>query len=45
MNISTKPGISSAGRFFRAGVAITDRAVDDAMKRELTRQRDEVELI
>ncbi|RWJ97073.1 serine hydroxymethyltransferase [Mesorhizobium sp.] len=45
MNISTKPGISSAGRFFRAGVAITDRAVNDAMKRELTRQRDEVELI
>ncbi|MET3591727.1 glycine hydroxymethyltransferase [Mesorhizobium shonense] len=45
MNISTKPGTSSAGRFFRAGVAITDRAVDDAMKRELTRQRDEVELI
>ncbi|RWA67292.1 serine hydroxymethyltransferase [Mesorhizobium sp.] len=45
MNISTNPGTSSAGRFFRAGVAITDRAVDDAMKRELTRQRDEVELI
>ncbi|TIO52225.1 MAG: serine hydroxymethyltransferase [Mesorhizobium sp.] len=45
MNISTKPGTSFAGRFFRAGVAITDRAVNDAMKRELTRQRDEVELI
>ncbi|RWA75234.1 serine hydroxymethyltransferase [Mesorhizobium sp.] len=45
MNISTNPGTSSAGRFFRAGVTITDRAVDDAMKRELTRQRDEVELI
>ena len=45
MNISTKPGIGAANRFFRAGVAITDHAVNDAMKRELARQRDEVELI
>jgi glycine hydroxymethyltransferase len=45
MNISTKPETVAAGRFFRAGVATTDHAVNDAMKRELARQRDEVELI
>lgn len=45
MNISTKPGIGAADRFFHAGVAITDHAVNDAMKREFTRQRDEIELI
>ncbi|WP_192385297.1 serine hydroxymethyltransferase [Mesorhizobium silamurunense] len=45
MNISTKLGTDAADRFFRAGVAITDHAVSDAMKRELTRQRDEIELI
>lgn len=45
MNISTKLGTGASGRFFRAGVATTDHAVSDSMKRELTRQRDEIELI
>jgi len=45
MNISTKPDTGAASRFFRTGVAVADRAVSDAMQRELSRQRNEVELI
>ncbi|MDX8496151.1 serine hydroxymethyltransferase [Mesorhizobium sp. VK22B] len=45
MNISTKPDTGAASRFFRAGVAVADRAVSDAMQRELSRQRNEIELI
>ncbi|MDX8447465.1 serine hydroxymethyltransferase [Mesorhizobium captivum] len=45
MNISTKPDTDAASRFFRAGVAVADRAVSDAMQRELSRQRNEIELI
>jgi glycine hydroxymethyltransferase len=45
MNISTKPDTGAASRFFRTGVAVADRAVSDAMQRELSRQRNEIELI
>ncbi|RRH87861.1 serine hydroxymethyltransferase [Mesorhizobium tamadayense] len=45
MNIPTRPGIGELGQFFRAGVAQSDAAVSDAMRRELRRQRDEIELI
>ncbi|MDX8482351.1 serine hydroxymethyltransferase [Mesorhizobium sp. VK24D] len=45
MNISTKPDTGTASRFFRAGVAVADHAVSDAMQRELSRQRNEIELI
>ncbi|RUW83707.1 serine hydroxymethyltransferase [Mesorhizobium sp. M1E.F.Ca.ET.063.01.1.1] len=45
MNISTKPDTGAASRFFSAGVAVADHAVSDAMQRELSRQRKEIELI
>ncbi|RWB57043.1 serine hydroxymethyltransferase [Mesorhizobium sp.] len=45
MNISTKPDTGAASRFFSAGVAVADHAVSDAMQRELSRQRNEIELI
>ncbi|PBC01395.1 serine hydroxymethyltransferase [Mesorhizobium sp. WSM3860] len=45
MNISTKPDTGAASRFFRTGVAVADRAVSEAMQRELSRQRNEIELI
>ncbi|TIU90475.1 MAG: serine hydroxymethyltransferase, partial [Mesorhizobium sp.] len=45
MNIPARPGIGSIHHFFRTGVAKADPAVNDAMERELNRQRDEIELI
>ncbi|KUM25546.1 serine hydroxymethyltransferase [Mesorhizobium loti] len=45
MNIPTRPDVNGLGQFFRTGVAQSDVAVSDAMRRELHRQRDEIELI
>ncbi len=45
MNIPTRPGIGSPRNFFRTGLTQADPAVSDSIKRELTRQRDEIELI
>jgi glycine hydroxymethyltransferase len=45
MNVSTKPDVKASSSFFHAGVAVTDRAVSDAVRRELARQQDEIELI
>ena len=45
MNIPTRPGIGSPRNFFRTGLTQADPAVSESIKRELTRQRDEIELI
>jgi glycine hydroxymethyltransferase len=45
MNIPARADTGALNRFFRTGVAQSDPAVSEAMKRELTRQRDEIELI
>ena len=45
MNVSTKPDMKASSSFFHAGVAVTDRAVSDSVRRELARQQDEIELI
>ena len=45
MNVSTKPDVKASSSFFQAGVAVTDRAVSDSVRRELARQQDEIELI
>ncbi|WP_413992333.1 serine hydroxymethyltransferase [Labrys okinawensis] len=45
MNIPARPGTGRRNRFFGAGLAEADPAVNGAIDRELTRQRDEIELI